>query len=675
MKQNRTYRQARPRWRNILFPCLLIFLCWQSVPEPAAGKKNPQKPSEKKTVLSEKSSEKKIESDLDPKNFDITTRKLMLPGSQLARLQTARNQMKLGDYVGAADLLELIYRDYPLDPRVVNLLRDCYVKLKRYFSAIEILKRQFEAQPLILTPLYDMADVYFKAGKGDSALLQVEYIMGYAKDAGEVSRYSFGLKRTMQLLLDNWQDTLTLTYARSLRDISSDSVLFAEVVAEALERQRDFRGSTREAFKLLRIDTTKEGQRRRRGDLILAQLLSFPDAQPQVTRELKETLEDNPTDTLALKYLAELYMKTENFEPAFEMYARFDSLSKSDGRQLMTYLRECYDRKLYTQARRMGEFILDSYPKSPILVSTRFFLAHSLHHEGDFEAALRMFELIGRQAVSETDRAEAVFNSGEIMMDDFTRSDSARALFEAVTKITRPGLWRMRARFRLAQLDLIDGDSAGARRRLQGLGRLNLNQDLSEKAGYYLARLDLFEALLDSAQVGFKRVIEKYPRGLYVNDALSALMVLQQGAEGDPELLNLYGRAEYYRERRIKDSLIQTLDLLAEHEDTSLADVALLDLGKIYLEQNDTARSLEYFSLVSERFPESYFAPFAGKYKGDIYLTDLSRRTEALAIYRALLKDFGTYPFAAELREKLKTAAGQKDKTKDKKDRKAVSEA
>ena len=195
---------------------------------------------------------------------------------------------------------------------------------------------------------------------------------------------------------------------------------------------------------------------------------------------------------------------------------------------------------------------------------------------------------------------------------------------------------------------------------------------MTEKAGYYLARLSLFEALLDSAGSQFKRLISRYPRGLYVNDALSAMMVLQQGAESDPELLNLYVQAEYFKERRLQDSLIQTLMLLAEHQDTTLADVALLELGNIYLEREDTLLSLEYLNAVGERFPESYFAPYASKLTGDIYFSGLAKKTEALAIYRALLKNYGAYPFAAELRQKLKEATGEDDESKK---RKAVSEA
>lgn len=614
----------------------------------------------------------KIDSVLDPKNFNVINRKMMMPANQTIRLQTARSQMKSGNFVGATDLLELIYRDFPYDPRVVNLLRECYVELKRYFSAIEILKRQIAAQPLNITPFYDLADVYFKFGKTDSALVQVEYVMSYGSDSSGVMRYLFGLKETLRLLTNNWHDTLTISYAKTFREITSDNALFADIVAEALERQRDFRGAVRESFKLLKTDTTKIGRRRKSGDFRLSQLLGYPEAKEEVKDELLKMLITEPADTLALKYLGQLYMKAHQFDPAYYMYVRFDSLIESDGRQLLNYLRECYDRKLYSQAIRMGEYILAVYPDKPLSFATSFYLGRSLRQQKNWAGALAVFERVNRKAPVESDRAEALYLLGEIMMDDLARYDTARVLFQAISGLSRSGSWRLPARFRLAELDIIDGDMSGARQRLDDLARLGANSDFTEKAGYYLARLSLFEALLDSAGSEFKRLITRYPRGLYVNDALSVMMVLQQGAEGEPELLNLYARAEYFKERRVQDSLIQTLTLLAEHKDTTLADVALLDLGNIYLQSEDTSRSLDYFNAVGERFPDSYFAPFASKLKGDIYFADPAKKAQALAMYRALLKNHGGYPFVAELRKKLKEAADEEEKSKK---RKAVAEA
>jgi len=617
----------------------------------------------------------------DDKVFDrtklsVAQRKGALPPDQVKRLSVARQQIKQGDYNGAASLLELIYRDYPQDPRVINLLRDCYVQLKRYYSAIEILTAQSKVDPLNITPLLDLADVYFKAGKPDSALLKIDRVLSFPVTQTDVLRYDFGIRRALSILSDNQHDSLVLSYANEIRAISADSSRYGDIVAGALERREDYAGATRECFKIIRADSSRSGRLRRAGDQKLAQLIGFEEAQPEVQKTMEALMQDSPTDTLALKYLDELYMKTQQFTPAFNLYVKYDSLTASDGRQLFQYLRECYDRKLYDRALAMSEYILQRHSKSPLVTTVRFYQAQSLFHSGDTEGAIAMYQQILKVDPSRSDKAEAAYAIGDMYLNQLNRPDSARAMFKLVTSKYPAGVAFWKARFAQFQLDIIDGNLVKARSAIRHLAEMRQTEDQGEKVLYYQARMDLIEGKIDSADVELKRVVERYPKGFYVNNAIRTLMILQQGAEANPELLKLYSKSELYRERRMKDSLALTLDKLASHDDTTLADIAILELGKIHLADSDTARALEYFNMINGQYPESYFAPYASKYIADIYFKDKSRREQALAIYRSLLKEYKTYPFAAEVRENLR-AVGESPNPDEKngRKRKTVSEA
>jgi predicted negative regulator of RcsB-dependent stress response len=152
-------------------------------------------------------------------------------------------------------------------------------------------------------------------------------------------------------------------------------------------------------------------------------------------------------------------------------------------------------------------------------------------------------------------------------------------------------------------------------------------------------------------------------------------MILQQGAEGSPELLNLYCSAEYFYDRNMGDSLVHTLTVISEHDDTSLADVAFLDLGKFSLSQQDTAQALHFLNEVNQRYPKSYFAPHAEKLRADVYFNTPERREQALAMYRALLKEHGGYPFAATIRTILQEVEGEDFESDSGKKKKAPSDA
>ncbi len=612
---------------------------------------------------------------LDRSRLSVAQRKAALPADQMKRLSVARKQIKQRDFDGAAALLELIYRDYPQDPRVIRLLNDCYVQLKRYYSSIEILSAQSATDPLNITPLLDLADVYFKAEKPDSALMKIDRAMGFVVNPIDISRYGFGIRRALNTLLENQHDSLILAYAQQMRTITSDSSLYGDIVASALERRQDYAGATLECFKIIRADSSRAGRMRRAGDQKLAQLIEFEEAQNEVQLTMEQMMRATPTDTLALKYLGELYMKTAQFAPAFDMYVGYDSLTSSDGRQLFHYLRECYDRKLYDRALSMSDYILKEHSKSPLVTTVRFYRAQALLRSGALREAISAYRLILDKDPSRGDKAEAAFAIGEIYSDKLQLPDSAKAMFELVTTKYPSGVAFWKAKFALFQIDIIDGKMQKARRAIHQLAQMRQTEDQGEKVLYYQARMNLIEGKIDSADVEYKRIIERYPKGYYVNNALRTLMIFQQGGEADPELMKLYSKSELYRERRMQDSLASVLEKLAHHEDTTLADIAILELGKIYLQQSDTARALEYFNMVSEQYPGSYFAPYASKYKADIYFQDESRRNQGVAIYRSLLKEYRTYPFAAELRQNLRDI-GESTQPNDKnKQRKAVSEA
>lgn len=610
---------------------------------------------------------------LDIRNYSNLQRRRMLPPAQISRLQVARSLIKTGDYRGAADLLELVYREYPLDPRVVSLLRDCYLRLKRYYSAIEILKRVVEADLLNISAPLDLAEVYFKAGKKDSALIQIDFALGIPANTRDLSYYDHGIRRALHLLLDNWQDSLVLEYSAWLREGASDDALHGDLVAEALERQKNYAGATLECLKYMQSDTTRAGTRRRAADKKLAQLLSYEEALDEVEKTLKQLSRDNPLDTLPLKYLGELYLKNNRLETAFVLYAHYDSLVSDDGRRMAHYMRECYDRRFFAKVTEAGQYLLQRHPDSPVKTMTEFYLAKSYLEVENPQQALEIYQRILSSSPSLSDKTEAAVSMGDIYLKRLDDPLRARVLFEEAEKEYHSGMFVWRARFALVELEIIDGQLQKARGRLLGILRSGLPEDLAEQGEYHLARLDLYEGKLDSADIGFKRLIQKHPRGFYVNDVLNSIMVLQQGAEGDAELLTLYSRSELFRAQRQLDSLTLTLISIVDHADTTLADVALLDLGRIYLAQKDTTRSLERLNQVSERFPESYFAPHASKLKADIYFQNPDRRVQALAIYRSLLKRFGSYPFAVDIRQKLREAG--EDPPEDSKRPKPPSEA
>jgi predicted negative regulator of RcsB-dependent stress response len=150
-----------------------------------------------------------------------------------------------------------------------------------------------------------------------------------------------------------------------------------------------------------------------------------------------------------------------------------------------------------------------------------------------------------------------------------------------------------------------------------------------------------------------------YPRGFYVNDALQLLLVMDEAGD-TPALLGDWSRALEFSERRMPDSLEAQLNRIADNNNPTLADIALYRLAQLSLEQLDSTEAVAYIDTLTARFPESYYMPFGLKLKGDMYLTDPARLEEGREIYRRLLEEYDSYPFASEVRQKLRELEDRK---------------
>jgi len=77
-------------------------------------------------------------------------------------------------------------------------------------------------------------------------------------------------------------------------------------------------------------------------------------------------------------------------------------------------------------------------------------------------------------------------------------------------------------------------------------------------------------------------------------------------------------------------------------------------LAELGLKRGDSAEALETINRLVDEFPGSYYSPYGMKTKADMLSETITGREEAKQIDRTLLKSFQDYPFATEVRERLR---------------------
>jgi tetratricopeptide (TPR) repeat protein len=177
--------------------------------------------------------------------------------------------------------------------------------------------------------------------------------------------------------------------------------------------------------------------------------------------------------------------------------------------------------------------------------------------------------------------------------------------------------------------------------------------DIGEEVAYYRGELKLFKKDYDSCATIMRKLMVDFPQGFYVNDALQLIMVFDE-AKDIPDLMEAYGRALMYRERLLPDSSRLWLERLTLNENKTLADDALYQLTTLNLSQQDTVSALGSIERLATEYPDSYYSPYGLKMKADILLQGKGTHDEAKLLYRQLLEKYPNYPFASEVRKKLR---------------------
>jgi tetratricopeptide (TPR) repeat protein len=561
-----------------------------------------------------------------------------------SRINTARQLMKNLNWEAAAATLEGAYESDNGNQTIINLLKNCYGQLKQYGKAETLIRRQIEQSPQNLTLRLELAESLANQGLKDKAA-----------EAYREAEAQITTPNTPQYLLvvrselRNGQEDAALSLIDNVRNQAKDSTLFALERGAVMEGRKKYAAAIKEYIPVMAVDTAMEAMEVERRIMLL---LDFPETSAEVEKLLVAESEKRQNASV-IRLLADYYIKANRFDQAFAFATKRDSMEHMEGQSLISLLRQCFDRKMYSEAAKFGEWILTRYGNSPSHIEVRLFYARTLAMLGKTDSAFAEYDSVVQLSPRDADRAQAIFEIGDVyfsLLHDYPR---ALTYFDSVVTRYQVGMGYVDSHRNRPFCYLRMGKLTDARNAFGYLRSYPMTDDLEEEASYYIGLIDLFEARYDSAEVSFRKLMVDHPSGFYVNDALQLVMVLTEAKES-PELLADFGQAMYTQERRVYDSTRVWLDRIARAENAALADVALYRLTLVNLQVADSSAALQSIERLDSGFADSYYRPYALKIKADMLSSTPSTIDTAKEIYKLLLEQFPNYPFASDVRKRLK---------------------
>ena len=567
-----------------------------------------------------------------------------LKQSDRDKVAMARRLIASQRFQEAADLLETYYETDPDDRLVLNLLKTCYEQLRQYPKAEILLRRMIEKEPRSIGHRLSLAEVLVKLDNEPEALKAYDEVTAMVRGTDPTR-----LVVVLRSLIQSGLDDEALARIDEARISFGRANLFAVERGGILESRRQYRAAAMEYLPLLSPDSSIEAGR---GEKRLMALLAFEESASEVEELLVASI-DSTSGPRTIRLLSDHFLKAGRFDEAFAYVMRLDSLEGGSGLPLLGFMRRCEERRQWSKVVRIAEILLQQHPGSRFETETSFQNARALAELGRAEEAIGIYARLFERVDEPQTKADALYGQGVIHFEYLHDYDRALIYFDSVIDHYPRGRSYVYARKTVPMCHLHRGRLDAARRSLLRMSVMSLPEDIREEVDFHIVLIDFFSSQYDSAETALRKLMVDYPRGYYVNDALRLVLAIGEAAEAR-ETLDDYSAALFLQYRGVTDSARTRYYAIADRESAVLGDLVLYKLIDLELERADSAAVIEVVDRLDREHPESYYRPLGLKIKADLLAGAAETMQQARELYRSLLEQYPEYPFAREVREKLR---------------------
>jgi tetratricopeptide (TPR) repeat protein len=549
-----------------------------------------------------------------------------------------------GDFNGAAAYLEILKQNNKSNLGYDDLLAICYKKSGQHLKLLSLIKDRLEQQDSRPDLIRDYGEAHLLNGNLDSA--QAYFFKSARLYSGHPAQLDY-MAHVFQRL---GHYDAERQFIDSLRKIFDDPFLLAMRRGDALTALKMFSAAANEYLLEIERDTIEN---REAADRLLA-LIEYPESADTVIAILAKRIKDQSVNKMLPNIYGRLLMGRGSYDMAFDFYRKRDSLENKSGGEIINFMRECELHENYQYVTLAGHYLLESYDGSPVRSMAYLLMADAFVQLGQFDSALANYEHVINVSDRSRDRIDAQLQMGIIYKNHVANLHEAKKYFEAVFHYLPHSNQGIYSFLGLADVYVREQSFDSAQFCYDSLSKQDLPDDLAEELYFHQARAYLFQGKYDESARQFQRLINRFPRGFFVNDAIQMFMILDETKERSSDHLDLFSQAEFFRHTQKDDSLEYYLLKTCRIGVPSLAPISYLNLALLYTRQEREREALEVLDSLTFSFPDSYFYPFGLKAKADILWLDIKSKDSARKIYREILENYSTYPIAAEIRDILR---------------------
>ena len=561
----------------------------------------------------------------------------------------------------------------------------------RYDEALAIYQKLWEGNPNNITYYNGLKNNSLRSGRFDIGIDAVKRMMNISKshsyqaDLGEIIYKSGDKDKALSI----WNQMIEAhVKERDVYSVVANSMITNNLIQEAIDVYESGREQFKEEsyFIIELANLYSMGFQYRKATLAYLELLSkdsdkYSFVESQLLRLgqhieeyepiidiLKKESSKNKDTIYQYKLLASLYIRSSNYQKAFETFSYIDELSSKhqtddgSGDSLLDFAKLALRDKEYDFAIKAYTAYLSKHPQQDAQLEAYMGLAESYHVQGNFIKSIDYYSQIIREFGNHSLAQTASLHIGTIYLSDLFDYEKAKASFDQIiNKVPRSPLYHL-ASFHRGECDIKEGNLASGTRWLETiLNASGASDESKEKALFYLAKISFWKGDFPDAIKKLNTISDTQismrigdRRGLWVNDALELLFLLEESHQ-DPEVLRTLAESDLlHYQNKMEQAHDRLYESAQNYRSSDSYDDIVFRMGELNFLMKRYEQALKNFSALIVEKPQSRYCDEARNYMAQIYFPYLNDKERALKEYEKLLLDYPQSLLVEEVRQTIR---------------------
>ncbi|MEE9431254.1 MAG: tetratricopeptide repeat protein [Melioribacteraceae bacterium] len=526
--------------------------------------------------------------------------KSAIPKVNNNKIRLAKNYEQSGKLDKAKNIYSELLQQEPTNLQYYKGLNQILLKLKDYTSSINLINNRIDTTPNNISLYGDLGSTYFLKGEQNKAF----EIWNKGLTFEPENAYAYRL--IANYMIENRAIENAIEILNKGNEVSENHTQFSYDVANLYSMTMKYEQATNEYCKILDIKPKQLNIIRQR----ILQYIHATSAKKPILKIVKNYYNDSDKNEF-LELLANLYLKTNNIEKAFESFVTLEEETTKNGSKLFNFARQAVRMKKNEIASKAYNKIINEYPNSSLIPNAKIGYAKTLEASIEnsnslsnqngwkplqikakedfltYEKIIIAYRDLAKTYPNNKVGAEAEFRVGKIYLDKLLDYKKSESIFTKIRTTTNIIEFANKAIYELSKIEIVKNNLSIADNYLEKLyTNKRTEPKLKSDAKFLSAKIKMWNNEIESSIKLLNEVKDNY-KDENSNDALEFLLLLNT-FKNDSTNLNLFLIADNLVMQNNFNLAAEKFKLLSENENLFiLKDIAALNYAKILIALNE----------------------------------------------------------------------------------------